>query len=147
MRRTSLTSSLHPRLKPVVVICCLAIILAVGVFAVSCGGTSGGGLYGGGGSTTTTVSSPGTTAGGAGGAQVVAKGFAFDPATVTIKAGESVTWTNQDGTTHTVTADNGEFDSSQLANGATFTFKFDKAGTYPYHCSIHPTMTGTVVVQ
>jgi plastocyanin len=132
----------------------LAMILAVGVFAGACGGSTGGGLYGGGGSTTTTVgesttaSTPGTTAGGgAGGAQVVMKNTAFDPATVTIKAGESVTWTNQDAMNHAVTADNGEFKSSDLGQGATFTFKFDKAGTYAYHCSIHPSMKATVVVQ
>ncbi len=48
---------------------------------------------------------------------------------------------------HTVVADNGEFKSGDLGQGATFTFKFDKAGTYPFHCSIHPSMKGTVVVQ
>jgi plastocyanin len=46
-----------------------------------------------------------------------------------------------------VIADNGEFSSSLLAKGATFSFTFDTAGTYGYHCSIHPSMTGTVVVQ
>jgi plastocyanin len=128
----------------------LVIVLAVGLFAASCGGSSGTGTT----STpttsgaSTTASTPGTTAGGgAGGAQVVMKGFAFDPATVTIKAGESVTWTNQDSAGHTVVADKGEFQSSNLAQGATFTFKFGTAGTYAYHCSIHPSMTGTVVVQ
>lgn len=132
----------------------LMVILVAGVFAASCGGSTGGGAYGGGGSTTTTVgssttaSTPGPTAGGgAAGAQVVMKNLAFDPATVTIKAGESVTWTNQDGMNHTVVADKGEFKSSDLGQGATFTFKFDKAGTYAYHCSIHPSMKATVVVQ
>jgi plastocyanin len=118
----------------------LVIILVVGVFAASCGGSTVG--------ASTTASTPGTTAGGgAGGAQVVLKNLAFDPATVTIKAGESVTWTNQDAMNHTVVADKGEFKSSDLGQGATFTFKFDKAGTYAYHCSIHPSMKATVVVQ
>lgn len=159
MRRLSASAGRTTGPKPVVLVLCLAAIVAVGLFAAACGG-SGGGLYGGGGTTqttagtpttagpATTAGAPGTTAaGGTGGAQVVMKGFAFGPATVTIKAGESVTWTNQDPTNHTVTADNGEFKSSDIANGATFTFKFDKAGTYPYHCSIHPTMKATVVVQ
>jgi plastocyanin len=75
------------------------------------------------------------------------KGLAFDPATVTISAGESVTWTNEDSAGHTVVADNGEFKSDTLGNGGSFSFTFDKAGTYPYHCSIHPSMKGTVVVQ
>lgn len=110
------------------------LLLLAALVVTACGG--GGGT---GGTTATTV--------GAGGAQVVLKGFAFDPATVTIKAGESVTWTNQDSANHTVVADNGEFKSSDLANGATFTFKFDKAGSYAYSCSVHPSMKATVVVQ
>jgi plastocyanin len=75
------------------------------------------------------------------------KNLAFDPATVTIKAGQSVIWTNLDSMNHTVVADNGEFKSGNLAQKDTFTFKFDKAGSYPFHCGIHPSMTGTVVVQ
>ena len=99
--------------------------------------------------TTTAPPSGGTTApsGGGAGGQVVMKNLAFDPATVTIAVGGTVTWTNEDSTTHTVTADNGEFNSGDLANGATFSFTFDTAGTFAYHCSIHPSMTGTVVVQ
>jgi plastocyanin len=120
------------------VIAGLVLVLAVAVVAAGCGsGTSG----------TTTTAAGGTATTAAGGAQVVIKGFAFSPDSITIKAGESVTWTNQDGATHTVTADNAEFKSSDLASGATFTFKFDKAGTYAYHCSIHSSMKGTVVVQ
>lgn len=112
----------------------LFIILVIGVVA-GCGGTS---------ATTTTIGGTATTAGGVG---VVMKDLAFDPATVTIKAGESVIWTNLDSMNHTVAADNGEFKSGDLGKGATFTFKFDKAGTYAYHCSIHPSMTGTVIVK
>ncbi len=48
---------------------------------------------------------------------------------------------------HTVVGDNGEFESTDLANGATFTFAFDQPGTYAYHCSIHPSMKATVVVE
>jgi plastocyanin len=121
----------------------LSVLLAIGVLAASCSG----------GTTATTAATP-TTAGtattttaGGGGARVVMKNTAFDPATVTIKAGESVTWTNQDPMNHTVVADNGEFKSGELGQGGIFTFKFDKAGTYAYHCSIHPSMTGTVIVQ
>jgi plastocyanin len=126
----------------------LSLLLVVGVLAATCGGGTGGGLYGGGGSGGTTASTPDTTAGtGVGGRQVVMKNLAFDPATVTIKAGESVTWTNQDSMSHTVVADNGEFESGELGQGATFTFAFDQPGTYPYHCSIHPSMKATVVVK
>jgi plastocyanin len=159
--------------RTLLVVGSLSVLLVVGVLAVSCGGGTSGTTA----ATPATTAGPATTAstpttvgasttastpttvgasttastpsstGGGGGAQVVLKNFAFNPATVTIKVGESVTWTNQDSANHTVAADKGEFQSSQLANGATFSFKFDKAGTYAYHCSIHPSMKGTVVVQ
>ena len=123
----------RPTATLVLLISALVIVLAVAVLAAACGGGS---------SASTTA-----TSAAAGGTQVSIKGFAFNPASVTVKAGESVTWTNQDGTTHTVTADNGGFDSGNVADGATFSFTFAKAGTYPYHCSIHSSMKGTVVVQ
>jgi plastocyanin len=72
--------------------------------------------------------------------------FAFDPASVTVQVGDSVTWTNQDSTAHTATAA-GAFDTGNIASGASATVTFDTAGTFAYACSIHPTMTATVVVQ
>nr|WP_320160555.1 cupredoxin family copper-binding protein [uncultured Methanoregula sp.] len=85
------------------------------------------------------------------GANTIAiKNFAFSPATLTVKAGTTVTWTNADGTSHTVVSDAGApsaFTSPSIANGASFPFTFTQAGTYPYHCSIHPSMTGTIIVQ
>jgi plastocyanin len=62
------------------------------------------------------------------------------------EVGQSVRWTNQDGAAHTVTADDGAFDSGSLAGGKEFSFAFDGAGTYAYHCNIHPGMKGTVTV-
>jgi plastocyanin len=82
----------------------------------------------------------------AAGASVEAKNFAFNPKTVTIKVGDTVTWTNQDSTTHTVTGDGG-IDSGNLAPGKSYSKTFDTAGTFNYHCSIHPSMTGQVIVQ
>ena len=78
---------------------------------------------------------------------VAIAGFAFDPATVTIQVGDVVTWTNQDSVAHTATADDGSFDTGQLANGAFETVTFDTAGTFAYVCSIHAQMTGTIVVE
>lgn len=78
---------------------------------------------------------------------VTIKDFKFGPDMVTIKAGTTVTWTNQDSTQHTVTADDGSFDGGPLAQGQTFSHTFDTAGTFTYHCKIHPTMTATVTVQ
>jgi len=80
------------------------------------------------------------------GAAVTIVDFAFQPASVEVQAGTTVTWTNSGAATHTVTADNGAFDSGQLASGATFSQTFDTAGTFTYHCEIHPQMTGTIVV-
>ncbi|MGH2474370.1 MAG: cupredoxin domain-containing protein [Candidatus Limnocylindrales bacterium] len=77
---------------------------------------------------------------------VTIAGFAFDPASVTVRVGDSVTWTNQDSAAHTATA-SGTFASGDLANGQSFTYTFTTAGTFDYICAIHPTMAGTVVVQ
>ena len=82
-----------------------------------------------------------------GGDAVTIKNFAFGPASLSVAAGSSVTWTNDDSTAHTVTADDGSFDSSSIAPGSTFSQTFDTAGTFAYHCSIHPNMTATIEVQ
>jgi plastocyanin len=73
--------------------------------------------------------------------------FQFDPATITIKAGEKVTWTNQDSVGHTVVADDNSWASDNLGKGASYSHTFDKAGTYTYRCGVHPSMKGTVIVQ
>jgi plastocyanin len=73
--------------------------------------------------------------------------FAFSPATLNIQVGTMVSWTNNDSTTHTVTSDNGIFDSGNLAPNATFSYTFNTAGTFAYHCAIHTSMTGKVVVK
>jgi plastocyanin len=72
--------------------------------------------------------------------------FAFSPATLNVKMGQQVTWTNQQDVAHTVTADGGAFDHS-MPSGATFSFAFAKAGTFAYHCMIHPFMKGTIVAS
>lgn len=95
-------------------------------------------------------------------ADVVIQGNAFVNSTVTVRAGGTVTWTHNDGTTqHTVTADDGSFDSSPncaptvgplpptgdcLTQGETFSTTFATPGTYTYHCKVHSGMTGTVEV-
>ncbi len=75
------------------------------------------------------------------------KGLAFNPSSLTIKKGASVTWTNDDTVTHTVTSDTGAFESGNLSPGATFTHQFNDTGTFPYHCSIHTFMKGALAVQ
>ncbi len=72
--------------------------------------------------------------------------FGFAPATLTVRVGSTVTWTNTGSAPHTVTADDGTFGSQTLTHGATFSHAFATPGTYAYHCAIHSSMTGTVVV-
>lgn len=80
-------------------------------------------------------------------ASVNIQNFSFSPATLTVAVGTKVTWLNEDAAAHTVTSDNGSFGSSPLNQGDSYGFTFAKAGTYNYHCSIHPSMEGTVIVQ
>jgi len=75
---------------------------------------------------------------------VVIKDFAFSPTPLRVTAGSSVTVTNEDGTTHTLTADDGKFDTGDLAGGQRMTITIDKPGTYAYHCDIHNYMTGVI---
>jgi plastocyanin len=79
--------------------------------------------------------------------QVSARNFMFTPASITVKAGTIVTWVNLDDEPHTVFSDAGLFRSSALDTKERFSFKFEKAGTYHYLCTIHPRMLGTVVVE
>ena len=74
-------------------------------------------------------------------------GFAFQPSSITISAGDTIVWTNNDGAAHTVTSDSGSFGSSLLSTGQTFSHTFSAPGTFSYHCAPHPSMRGTVIVQ
>ena len=80
-------------------------------------------------------------------AEVKVDNFSFGPATLTVPVGTTVTWTNRDDIPHTVVSTDKVFKSKVLDTDEKFSFTFDKAGTYPYFCSIHPKMTGSVVVQ
>lgn len=107
--------------------------------------SAGGGGYGyGSGSASASAAASAGSAGSASGVKVI--DFGFDPSSITVKVGTSLTWTNTGAATHTVTADDASFDSGNLASGATFSQTFAKAGTFTYHCKIHASMKGTVVV-
>ena len=105
-----------------------------------------------GGSTPTAAppsAAPASAAGGGGGgtaSAVTIQNFAFNPPTISVKVGAKVTWTNQDSTGYTVTFDTGSDTSDTLANAATYDHTFATAGSFTYHCKIHPTMKGTVTV-
>ncbi|HSX29243.1 MAG TPA: cupredoxin family copper-binding protein [Candidatus Saccharimonadales bacterium] len=81
---------------------------------------------------------------------VAIQDFAFSPATLTVKKGTTVTWTNKDSASHTVTSDDdatGEkLDSKVLGNGDSYSMTFTATGTYGYHCALHPNMTAKVIV-
>jgi plastocyanin len=129
MKTRRLTSSL-------VVIAGMALLLA------GCGGGS---------SPSATANPSGSSSpapSGAGSSAVKISNFKFSPASVTVKHGARITVTNQDSTAHTATADDGHsFDTGTLADGASKTISVSKPGSYPYHCTIHSFMHGTLVVK
>ena len=75
--------------------------------------------------------------------------YSFTPSTLTIAIGTTVTWTNRDSEVHTVVADDSapSFRSAGLDTDDSFSFTFSQAGAYSYHCSLHPHMTGKIIVQ
>lgn len=85
--------------------------------------------------------------GGPGANEVWIENMAFNPVTINVAVNTTVKWTNKDGITHNVTSNTGVFSSGNMGNNATFSFTFTTAGNYPYKCTIHPSMTGTVVVN
>lgn len=84
--------------------------------------------------------SPGTN-------EVFIQGMAFNPATITVTAGTTITWTNKDAIAHTVTSSTNVFSSGNMNTDATFSYTFTNAGTYSYYCAIHPSMVAKVVVN
>ena len=140
----------HPVRRGVAV---LALLVAGAMIAAGCGGSNDNSGTSGSETTSPTAApettAPAATSGGDSSSASAAKieGFAFHPDTIKVKAGQKVTWTNDDSTTHTVTADDGSFDSGSLPAGKAFSFTFAGPGTFKYHCSIHASMMGTVEVS
>jgi plastocyanin len=85
--------------------------------------------------------------GGPGTNEVFIQGMAFSPSTISVSAGTTITWTNKDAISHTVTSDTGLFDSGTISSNSTYSYTFMTAGTFTYHCKIHPTMVATVTVN
>lgn len=75
------------------------------------------------------------------------RNFTFIPAAFRIRYGQTIVFTNHDREAHTVTADDRSFDSGRIAAGSSWTYTFSRRGTYPFHCSFHPYMRGTLVVE
>jgi plastocyanin len=99
------------------------------------------------GMTTSPSPSGGAAAAPVAGNAVAIQNFAFSPATLTVRVGTTVTWTNRDADAHTVTSQHsGPLRSKALDTGQAYSFTFTTPGSYPYLCTIHPFMTGTVEV-
>ena len=98
------------------------------------------------GSSASSAPSAAAPAGSSAGGAVAIIDFAFQPASVSVAKGTTVTWTNTGATAHTVTADDASFDSGNVDVGKTFSTTANTAGTIAYHCTIHPQMKATIVV-
>jgi plastocyanin len=118
----------------------IGLLITIIAISASCSKSSMANLTGTGG----TGGNPGSVQGAN---DVFIQGMAFSPSTITVSAGTAVTWTNKDAMTHTVTSNTALFSSGGLVQGGTYTFTFANAGTYTYKCTIHPSMTGTVIVN
>jgi plastocyanin len=99
------------------------------------------------GCTSTSNPSPGPVTSTASQNTVGIKDYAFSPSTLTIQKGANVTWRNDDSVEHQITSDSQAFSSPLFGTGGTYTYQFNTTGTFPYHCSIHTYMKGTIVVQ
>jgi plastocyanin len=108
-------------------------------FAIAVAGCGGGG-------TASPTAAPGTAAPAAGGSAVTIADFSFTPAALSVKAGTEVIWTNNGDATHSVKWPDATPESAKLTHGQTYPRKFDAAGTFPYVCGIHSSMTGTITV-
>lgn len=115
----------------------LPVVVAVALLGAGCGGA-----------TTTTTEAPAGTVETplSGTVEVSIKSFAFTPATLVVKKGTVIQITNQDSTGHSLTADDGSFDTGVFSSGKTKTLTMETVGEFAYHCTPHPSMTGTITV-
>ena len=120
----------------------LGAVLATAVPAAGCGGSGPSASAGG-----AATPAPSAKTAGAGATAVTIDNFKFAPPTLTVKRGAQIVVTNRDSTAHTATADGHAFDTGDITPGASATVRLTKPGRYAYHCSIHPFMHGTLVVQ
>jgi plastocyanin len=122
----------------------LAVVAAIALTLASCGGSNdSGGSSNGSKSTSSSQPASGGSSGG-----VTISNFKFAPSTDSVKQGAAVSVTNNDSTAHTATSDDGKsFDTGDINPGSSAKVTVAKPGSYPYHCSIHPFMHGTLKVQ
>jgi plastocyanin len=111
------------------------------VLLTACGGGGSGS------ETTSSAAGGGGTSAATQSDAVTIKDFSFEPGSLTVKAGTKVTWSNEDSTSHTATADDGAFDTGTIKAGSKLSATLTEPGTYAYVCQFHPFMKGTVTVQ
>ncbi len=124
-------------MKTIIIVVIVAVLAVAGYFLIKGG-------YGG--SSNSSGNSKSSTQAPAETNSVTISNFAFNPNNIAINAGTPITFTNNDGANHTVTADNGKFDQAVSA-GQTATITITEPGTYSYHCRIHPSMKGTITIR
>ena len=129
----------------------LAPLLAAAAFAAGCGGsssdsTTAGDGYGAPAKAAATTAAKAPAAAKTAGTTVEMTNTTFQPQSIDVKVGDTVTFVNKDEIAHTATAGDGSFDSKTMEAGASFTFKPTKAGKIAYVCNFHPGMTGTINV-
>lgn len=126
----------------------LAPLLAVlALTAAGCGGSDSSSSSGAGdASSSSGTSTPATPNGGVTADAVTIKDFSFQPAEITVKVGQKVTWTNEDSAVHNVIANDGPLKSPDLEQGQSYSFTAKEAGSFPYICTFHPNMKGTLTV-
>ncbi|SFV33634.1 cupredoxin domain-containing protein [Thermoflavifilum thermophilum] len=127
--------------KLYLLLCSLSIMLFVSC-SKSSNDYSGGGSTGG-----NTGGNNGGNSGGSSGNVISISNYNFSPSSLTVAKGTTVKWTNSDPVTHTVTEDNGKFDSGNLPYGQSYSYTFSDTGSFHYHCAIHTYMKGTIIVQ
>ena len=134
---------MEPRVKPRTLISSLVLIAATALLAAGCGGGDSEAS-----TPAQSTAAPSSSASGGSKDAVTIDNFKFSPATLTVSAGTQVTVTNDDSTAHTATADDGNsFDTGNIDPGSSGTIDVPKAGSYAYHCSIHPFMKATIVAK
>jgi len=120
---------------PVMIALLFVLVLGVGCSSTQSGTTKSGT------NTATPANSPTANT-------ITIQGSSFNPSTITVAKGDTVTWVNNDTYTHHVASDTaGTFDLGDQPNGASTSYTFDKSGTFKYHCTIHTSMKGTVIVK
>ena len=119
----------------------------IALFAAGCGSSGGGGGSSAQSNTSAAKPSPAAAGPAVKSAKVDIKSFKFNPQVIAVKRGGGITWTNSDSTAHTATADARSFDTQAIDPGKSKTVSFTAAGTFAYHCDIHPFMKAMVVVK